>query len=195
MFCPACGTQNEANAFKCVKCGKLLQQVVPYGDEVYDVKFNLQPVDQAVLDSWKTWRPNSFSTPGAILLDIFTCGLFGLIYYGLFFGELPKVSNKDFGVGQAIGFSFIPYFSLYWIFRFWWGLCDRINLQLRLRGQQQLLLPRELATAMCILFVCSLIPYAGILAAIAGFVCREIFIGKMQNAVNMLAKVSNLPKP
>src|SRR5947207_12545865 len=31
MYCKKCGTQNEDNAYKCVKCGEVLQQVAPPG--------------------------------------------------------------------------------------------------------------------------------------------------------------------
>ena len=27
MYCPKCGTQNDDNAFKCIKCGTIIQQV------------------------------------------------------------------------------------------------------------------------------------------------------------------------
>ncbi len=27
MYCPRCGTQNEDNAFKCIKCGTIIQQM------------------------------------------------------------------------------------------------------------------------------------------------------------------------
>ena len=158
------------------------------GDEVYQTYFKLNDVSPTELADWKNWRTTSFSTAGAILLDIFTCEIFGLIYYGLKFGEIPKVSREDFGTGKAIGFSFIPYFNLYWIFKFWLGLCDRVNLQLRLRGMNYLVLSRELAMAICILQVCSVIPYLGCLTAIACMICREIFIGKMQQAINAVAR-------
>ena len=29
MYCPKCGTQNDDNAFRCIKCGIVLQQVPP----------------------------------------------------------------------------------------------------------------------------------------------------------------------
>lgn len=29
MYCPRCGTQNDDNAFKCIKCGTIVQQVPP----------------------------------------------------------------------------------------------------------------------------------------------------------------------
>jgi hypothetical protein len=31
MFCPKCGQQNDDNAYKCVKCGEILQQAAPTG--------------------------------------------------------------------------------------------------------------------------------------------------------------------
>ncbi len=158
------------------------------GDEVYQLYFNLGSVGEQELACWKSWRTTEFSTAGAILLDIVTCGLFGLIYYGLKFDEIPKVSREDFGAGKAIGFSFIPYFNLYWVFKFWLGLCDRVNFQLRLRGMNHLLLPRDLAMAVCVLRVCSCIPYLGCLAIIAEIVCREILIGKLQQAINVVAQ-------
>jgi len=158
-----------------------------YGDEVYNRMFDLQCVDPNLRAYWMNWQSGSFSTAAAIVLDIVTCGLFGLIYYGLKFGELPKASHNDFGAGKAIGFMFIPYYALYWQFRFWYGLCDRINLQIRLRGQHHLMLPRELATTVCVLTICSIVPYLGILAGIGGFVCREILISKVQKALNDMA--------
>lgn len=164
-----------------------------YGDEVYQPGFDLGRVNPATLNFWRCWRPTSFSVAGAVLLDIFTCGLFGLIYYGIKFGELPKTSRNDFGAGQAIGFMFIPYFSIYWQFRFWLGLCDRVNLQLRLRGGFVPPLSRNLALTICILNVCCIVPYAGIVALLAAMVCREIFIAQVQSAINIIATSPQLP--
>ena len=158
-----------------------------YGDEVYQEGFNLQSVNPTLRAYWGSWRPESFSTSGAVLLDIFTCGIFGLIYYGLKFGELPKASRNDFGAGKAIGFSFIPYFNFYWIFRFWYGLCDRINMQIRLRGRNDMLLSRSMVTAICVMQVCSAIPYVNLLVLIPYMIVREIFVGRMQNAINTMA--------
>ena len=27
MYCPKCGTQNDDNAFRCVSCGQIIQQI------------------------------------------------------------------------------------------------------------------------------------------------------------------------
>ena len=207
VTCPGCGRTLDAPAesvgrtVRCTSCNREFVLQAPaggaqagatgagpaYGDEVYGAGFNLQAVEPSLLNYWKSWRPTSFSVAGAVILDIVTCGLFGLIYYGLKFGELPKASRNDFGAGKGIGFMFIPYFNFYWIFRFWLGLCDRINLQMRMRLPQEEQLPRNIALAICILQLCGIIPYAGILAAIGAMVCREIFVAKMQGVINRLA--------
>jgi hypothetical protein len=44
------------------------------------------------------------------------------------------IKHDDFKARRAIGFMFIPFFNVYWQFRFWLRLVDRVNLQLRLRG-------------------------------------------------------------
>ena len=154
-----------------------------YGNEIYGADFDLQGVEPSLRARWMSWQPKSFSTGVAILLDIVTLGFFGLVYYGLKFGKLPKASHRDFGAGKAIGFMFIPYFNFYWIFRFWLGLCDRINLQLRLRGQEELLVPRGLALIWCVLFVCWPLCVTWVAAA----VCRLILVAKIQKALNTLA--------
>jgi hypothetical protein len=157
------------------------------GDEVYQPTFNAAVVPPETIAVWTTWRPTQFSVAGAVLLDIFTCGIFGLIYYGIVHGNLPKVSRNDIGTGQAIGYSFIPYFNLYWAFRFWMGLADRVNLQTRLSGSGAPPVSRNLAMTACILALGGLIPYLGFLVVIGGFVCREIMISQVQTAINRIA--------
>jgi len=150
-----------------------------YGDEVYQLSFDLRTVPALLLNYWGGWRPRPFSSVGAVLIDLVTCGgLFGTIFYGLKFDDLPKASREDFGAGKGIGFMFIPYFNFYWQFRFWWGLVDRINLQLRLRGWAALLVSRGLATATCVLALC---------CPPAHFICREILIYRLQEAINAMA--------
>jgi hypothetical protein len=58
----------------------------------------------------------SFPVPVVILLHYLTCGLFSLIWLNLLHGKLPRVRSDDPSAGRAIGFCFIPFFNLYWIF-------------------------------------------------------------------------------
>jgi len=51
--------------------------------------------------------------------------------------KLPLVRNNDFGAGKGIGYHFIPFYNYYWNFRFVNAMNDRLNFQLRLRGDRK----------------------------------------------------------
>ena len=70
------------------------------------------------------------------VLNLITFGLFPFIHFGLMHDKLPKAASNDPSAGKAIGFQFIPYYNLYWIFFQSLRLCDRLTLQLKLRGRQ-----------------------------------------------------------
>ncbi|HMD54201.1 MAG TPA: DUF4234 domain-containing protein, partial [Phycisphaerae bacterium] len=61
-----------------------------------------------------------------ILLHYMTCGIFPLIWLNLMHGKLPRIRPDDPSAGKAIGFCFIPFFNLYWIFFTYRRLCLRI---------------------------------------------------------------------
>lgn len=122
-----------------------------------------------------------FSVPAAVILHYVTFGLFGFFYYGAKHDRLPVAATNDPSAGKAIGFQFIPYFNLYWMFFANRRLCDRLDLQLRLRGLPNQA-PKGLATAACIL---TLIPYIG--WAIAWLFLWPIVVGRLQSTINRVA--------
>jgi len=126
-------------------------------------------------------RLTSFPTWAVVVLHFLTIGIFTTIYQGLKFDKLPPVKHDDFGAGKAIGFLFIPFFNLYWIFRFWLSLTDRINFQFRLRGQQPAV-SRGIILANCIV---GLIPYLG--WVVAALILSPIAVAQLQSATNRLA--------
>jgi hypothetical protein len=100
--------------------------------------------------------------------------------------NLPKISDKDLSAGKAIGFRFIPFFNLYWIFVFWEQLARRINFQFRLRNKP---IPVSVALAdwACILRILGIIPYLGyITAAVAFLVLFPILFSQIRSACNEL---------
>lgn len=118
------------------------------------------------------------------ILHLITFGLFSLIHFGLVHGKLPRAAHNDPSAGRAIGFQFIPYYNLYWIFFNTLRLCDRLTLQLRLRGEQRTA-PRGLVLASCIV---SVIPYVNILV---GFpILWTIAVCRLQSTVNRVARLS-----
>lgn len=122
-----------------------------------------------------------FSVAGAVLLHIFTLGLFSLVYYGLSHSNFPKIKANDFSAGKAIGFRFIPFFNIYWKFVFDLRLVDKINLQLRLRGIKYHV-SRDLILTNRILGV---IPYLNVLTL---SVLSPICIGVIQKGINKIVQ-------
>jgi hypothetical protein len=71
---------------------------------------------------------------------------------------------------DAVAFLFIPFFNFYWFFVAIWGLSKDLN---RFAREHNIAAPRAgegLALTWCILYCCAVVPYAGILAAIAGMI-------------------------
>jgi hypothetical protein len=130
----------------------------------------------------------SFPVAVVILLHYVTCGLFSLIWLNLLHGKLPRVRSDDPSAGKAIGFCFIPFYNLYWIFFTYRRLCLRIDEQRDLYG----LPPSNLsgmATTACIF---QIIPYVNL---IGYAIISPIFIGQMQSSVNQLVNTSATTAP
>lgn len=179
--CPACGTPVMPLARACVTCGARLKgkRVGGKPANVYDPLFDLGSLSDGQRTEFSQHRlTTAFSVDGAILLHFATMGLFSLIYFGLMHSKLPMVKHDDFGARRAIGFSFIPFFNLYWVFKFWLRLVARVNLQMRLRG----LRPAVSKRFMLATVIVSLIPGANL----ASLVVHPIFIGRMQSMCNRI---------
>jgi hypothetical protein len=148
-----------------------------------------QEVVPPILTPGSVHSLTSFPVAALILLHYATCGVFSLIWLNLMHGKLPRVRSDDPSAGKAIGFCFIPFFNLYWIFFTFRRLCLRIDEQRDLYG-----LPASnltgIATTACIIQV---IPY---LNALIGYtIMWPIFIGLMQSSVNGLVKTSATTVP
>lgn len=122
-----------------------------------------------------------FSVPVAILLHYLTLGIFTLIWLNLLHGKMPQVRQDDPSAGKAIGFCFIPVYSLYWVFFTYHRLCVRINEQ-RAINKLPGAVPTGLAIAMCVMMV---IPYVGVISFL---ILAPIFLGIVQSNVNELAR-------
>ncbi|GEM_PF-1918031 len=125
----------------------------------------------------------------AILLHFVTFGIFTLIWLNVMHGKICRVRTDDPSAGKAVGFCFIPFFNLYWIFFTYRRLCLRIDEQRDLYG-----LPPSnlsgLATTACIF---QIIPYINFLLGYTIF--TPIFIGMMQSSVNQLVHTSAMSVP
>jgi hypothetical protein len=160
--------------------------VNPYDNQV-DLFSALSP-DQR--EQYMRHSLTTFPTWLAVVLHIVTLGLFSVIYQGLKLSKLPLVKSDDFTAGKGIGFCFIPFFNLYWLFRFVLSITDRLNFQFRLRGQPAPI-SRDLALASCILRVIPYLNFIGLL------ILEPIVAGQWQSATNRLVRNwgAQLPPP
>lgn len=126
-----------------------------------------------------------FPVIGAVLLSMFV-PFFPLIYYGLVHGNLPRRRPDDPTAGKAIGFSFIPFFNIYWACFFWIRLCTRINDE-SMRVGLPPAAPRTLVIAMCWCYLGMFIPFLNILVVIAECVMAIIAVAQIQSSLNALA--------
>ena len=103
-----------------------------------------------------------FPVAAAVVLQIITLGFFGLIYWNLMHDKLPKNRHDDPSGGKALGFCFIPFFNLYWIFFTVLRLVDRINEQRVCRGLKPV--SKGLLLICCIVQV---VPYFNLIIGMA----------------------------
>jgi hypothetical protein len=149
----------------------------------YDKFFNVDQLPAVQREAYKQHSLTEFAPWAVIVLTILTLGIFGVIYHGLKHSQLPVVKEDDFGAGKGIGFLFIPFFNLYWVFVFWLRLVDRINFQYRLRGAAPPV-SRDLALAALIVSLVGWILFLGWVGAILALVVA----GQIQSAANRLAR-------
>ena len=89
--------------------------------------------------------------------------------------------------GKAVGFLFIPFFNLYWIFQVWGGFPKDYN---RYVDRYRLQIPHlsaGLYVAYPLLILLSIIPFVGILCTIINFFMLIAIAAKTCDAVNALA--------
>lgn len=127
-----------------------------------------------------------FSAGLMVFLSLLTLGIFPYVYFALMHGKLPRNREDDPSGGTVVGFLFIPFYSFYWQFIVFPGLCRRINEQRELRDLPPSA-PRGFATAACILMM---IPYVDIASI---FFVIPVFAGMLQSSVNELVRARHRP--
>jgi len=97
------------------------------------------------------------------------------------FWLLIQDGNPRATAREALGFCFIPFYQYYWIFHAFGGLAEDLNTYTQARSIQAPLANKGLATAFCILYLCSLIPYVGFLTGIAAVIILFILFANYKN--------------
>ena len=89
--------------------------------------------------------------------------------------------------GKAIGFLFIPFFNLYWLFQVWGGFPTDYNNYVQRHRLNISPLGSGIYTAYPVLIVLSVIPFLNILTVLAALFVFLVIIAKTSDAVNRLA--------
>ncbi len=89
--------------------------------------------------------------------------------------------------GKAVGFLFIPFFNLYWMFQALWGYSKDYNSFIGRHSIVAEPLPETLFLISCILSIVSCIPYIGALAGLASAIIHIILMVKICAAINAIA--------
>ena len=122
-----------------------------------------------------------FPVVAAVLLHLFTLGFFTNIFYLAKHNRLPVLQTGDIKGHRAWAFLFIPFFNMYWIFHAWGQLIDRLNFQLKLKGEHS----RIPKTFVIVTIAISIIPYVGL---ISGLFMWPFCVGFVQQAINRIAE-------
>jgi amino acid transporter len=90
--------------------------------------------------------------------------------------------------GKAVGYLFIPFFGLYWVFQAYHGWAKDYNQHLVSQGLDQ---PDKRASeglflATCILMVCGIIPILGLVAQFVGIIFGLITFSQLIRGTNYL---------
>ncbi len=144
--------QNEALKKELLELRRAVGASAMANDPYRDVSA-IGPAEREVLGAHQL---ESFPVWAAGLLHLATFGLFPIIFYGIQQGRMPRAAHDDPTPGKAIGFQFIPFFNIYWMFFNSLRLCDRVTLQYRLRGRPEEG-PRGLVLAASVCSVMSLL--------------------------------------
>lgn len=173
--------RRENEAMRLAVSNKQAIQLVMPNSSIYRADMRLQPFSERARLAAHSMR--TFPVWAVGVLNVATFGLFPLIHFGLMHNRLPQAANNDPSSGKAIGFQFIPYFGLYWMFFSSLRLADRLNLQLKLRNRHERA-PKGLLIAACVTCV---IPY---FALVAIPTIWTIAVCLLQSTANKVARLA-----
>lgn len=171
--------QNEALKKELLELRRTVGAGALASDPYRDIS-TIGPAEREVLGAHQL---ETFPVWAAGLLHLATFGLFSIIFYGIQQGRMPRAAHDDPTAGKSIGFQFIPFFNVYWMFFNSLRLCDRVTLQYRLRGHNDEA-PRGLMLAAS---VCSVIGFFGMF--ISMFTLWPIATCLLQHRINRLVEL------
>jgi MFS family permease len=128
--------------------------------------------------------------PGVFFVLLgFTAIIYAVVILSIFVYKMWKAIQDGYArttPGKAVGFLFIPFFNIYWIFQAYWGFSVDYNTYIERHSIAANRLPAGLFLTYAILSAASAVPYIGMLPGIAATIILMILIVQICNAVNAL---------
>lgn len=125
-----------------------------------------------------------------LLWNFLSFNIFGAVYLNLLHGRMPRLRHNDPSAGQAIGFLFIPFFNLYWMFFTYLRLVERLDEQRAMRAMRPAGL-RKLALYNCILtLVCVFLWFLAVPSLVQWLFVFPWFFSQVLRDANALSDVS-----
>lgn len=88
--------------------------------------------------------------------------------------------------GKAVGFLFIPLFNFYWVFQAYYGWAVDYQKYLEEKGVQGPAVSKGIVMTACILGICSIIPYLGVLIGLVNLIFLLIFFNQAIDGANAI---------
>ena len=125
--------------------------------------------------------------------SIFTFGLSAIasmvLFYIILYRSWQQIQDGYARTtpGKAVGFLFIPFFNLYWMFEAYTGFVRDSNAYIQRHALPVNRQDEGLATAVCVLTLLCLVPYLNFLAGLALFVLQILLIKNFKDtAVDLI---------
>lgn len=174
-YTPPAGTYGAAPAAPTRQVTPSYQSSTPVVEQVAALRSN-----------YKTyWLCLAIGLPLCLICIGFPIMIVGFVYYFILlykFWSLVQPSQRCSSPGQAIGFMFIPFFNLYWMFVAILGLAKELNAYRSSRGIPGMPVSEGMAQTVCILTLCSIIPYLGVLVGLVNTVVTILLMKQFTEA-------------
>lgn len=205
MFCPKCGIANDDSNRECIHCGTLLAR------EPVEALKPVKPMN-------RMFFLLSVAVPGALSQALIIPALLSLrrdphdllAMPPLLLGQLLLLyvaavtavmwfrawraiqdGHARASAAKAVGFLFIPFFNLYWVFEAFWGFAKDCNALFRRHRVSANRLPEWLFLLSCILTLASLpigfVPVARMVLPVVSLGVLVVVVHLVTRAVNELS--------
>ncbi len=211
-FCPKCGAGLQGGAGSCLKCGSALKPDATYCAQCgMTVPRRGRPVERlsksfflgSLVGGWvlgyamvigAIFSGSAGASIGLGLFSTLPLVYTAVVFFVLWYKAWESVQDGHVRTSpcRAVGFMFIPFFNLYWLFEAIWGFArdyNRFIVRHRISAPD---LSEGLFLAVCILSVVSFclgwVPFFGYVIVIALLVLIVIVANAVVDGVNRLAE-------